>query len=667
MRLVRIKRSKRVVVSISSLVCHDARGILPRFALWLMMPALIASPLPWGAQSIQQTGIPLLGLNFVALSPSGDIYLTENLPLPYALIKVDGTGRQIFGVHMAWVSSTYSLLVGPDGNVFLTGLAGVKGFVTTPGVYEPTSTGDLNGNAPFLCKLSGVDGHVLFCTYTDMPDNLVSADAAGQVYLTGPSCSDSSVQGACVEKLNPTGGLVYRTSLKSLGASFSVSAADGSGNLYLEGAGTTSFFLAKLDASGKIQAVVFGNPNEVIQANLVLDLAGNPQVQVTGGVGPPRVRKYSADLSKVLFETWLDGFIPFQHVMMIDPTGTSLLLGGTNSTNFPLLHPTSVCALPSSPNRNANFSIYPSFLQNVLVRLDGEGNVVQSTFLPGTPSIENGLALSSGVTLLVSDLVSSQIAIMVLGPMPEIQLGCVGNSASFLFGALAPEELISLFGQKLGPPEPVQGQPGADERYPLSLAGTQVTFDGVAAPVFYVGASQINAVTPRQLQGQTITQVCVVVNGVNTNCIFVPVQPAAPAIFLSATALRTGGSQAAALNQDGTINSQSNPAPAGSIVSIFATAVGSMTPAPPDGGVIGSPLPSQDLQVYLWELLGVEYFTNLPVWGGVAVLYAGPAPNEIEGLSQINFKVPAESRSIYVTSGEFLSLTGVTIWATGQK
>src|ERR1035437_7447795 len=69
-------------------------------------------------------------------------------------------------------------------------------------------------------------------------------------------------------------------------------------------------------------------------------LAGNPQVQVTGGVGPPRVRKYSADLSKVLFETWLDGFIPFQHVMMIDPTGTSLLLGGTNSTNFPLLHPT---------------------------------------------------------------------------------------------------------------------------------------------------------------------------------------------------------------------------------------------------------------------------------------------------------------------------------------
>jgi uncharacterized protein (TIGR03437 family) len=412
-------------------------------------------------------------------------------------------------------------------------------------------------------------------------------------------------------------------------------------------------------------ASVLGNPNE--QAIMVLDPAGNPQVQVTGGVGQPRVRKYSADLSKVLFETQLNEFLPFQYVMTIDPSGTTSLLGATDSTNFPLLHPTNTCTPPSSPYKTATFSLNPSFLQNVLVRLDSTGNLVQSTFLPGTPSLGNISVRSSGATLLAYDLVSGEIAIMVLGPMPEIQLGCVGNAASFLLDGLAPEELVSLFGQKLGPTEAVLGQPGPDNRYPLSLAGTQVTFDGVAAPVFYLSSGQINAVTPRGLQGQTITHVCVVVNEMPTNCIDAPVQPAAPAIFLSAAALQTGGTQAAALNQDGTINSQTNPAPAGSIASIFVTGLGTMTPAPPDGGVIGSPLPSQDLKIDVLELVGADYWTNAPKWAGVTVLYAGPAPNEIAGLSQINFRVPAEPRRVYVTSGGFLSGTGVTIWVTGQQ
>lgn len=660
---------QRIVDLVSRPECHGARGILPRLALLLMIPAAIASPLPWGPQSIQQTGIKLLGLNYAALSPSGDIYLTKRVAEPYSLIKVDVTGSQIFAVHIAGVFDSENIWVGSDGNVFLAGFAALSGFVTTPGAYQANGNASINGStAPFLCKLSGADGHVLFCTYVNVVFPFgFSVDAAGQVYITGFRYSWSSEPGPCVEKLNASGGLVYQTSLNSLAVSYDAaqSAADGSGNLYLLGAGTTSFFLAKLDSGGKIQASVFGNPSE--QAIMVLDPAGNPQVQVTGGVGPPRVRRYSADLSKVLFETRLNGFIPFEYLMMIDPNGTTFLLGATQSTNFPLLHPTAVCALPLSPHKNSNFSLYPSFLQNVLIRLDSAGNLIQSTYLPGTPAINNVSVRSSGATLLAYDLVSSEIVITVLGPVPEIQLGCVGNSASFVLDGLAPEELISLFGQNLGPAEAVSGQPGRDNRYPLSLAGTQVTFDGVAAPVFYVSSGQINAVTPRGLQGQTTTHVCVVVNNMPTNCIDAPVQPAAPAIFLSAAALQTGGSQAAALNQDGTINSQSNPAPAGSIVSIFATGLGTITPVPPDGGVIGLPLPAQDLQVNILELLGVEDFTNLPVWGGVAVLYAGPAPYEIEGLSQVNLRLPAESRSIYITSGGLLSARGVTIWMTGQQ
>jgi len=201
--------------------------------------------------------------------------------------------------------------------------------------------------------------------------------------------------------------------------------------------------------------------------------------------------------------------------------------------------------------------------------------------------------------MLIADTITNEVDLITLGPTPELQLGCVGNAASFLAGPLAPNEIVSLFGQNVGPAEPVFGQPDSDNLYPTQLGGTQVTFDGIPSPVFYVSAAQINAVTPRSLDGKTTTRVCLLVNGAVTNCIDAPVQRAAPAIFLN-------GKTAAALNQDGTINSQSNPAPVGSIVSIFATGIGTMTPAPPDGAIVGLPLPVQNLQVRMSTVVGLD-------------------------------------------------------------
>ena len=58
-------------------------------------------------------------------------------------------------------------------------------------------------------------------------------------------------------------------------------------------------------------------------------------------------------------------------------------------------------------------------------------------------------------------------------------------------------------------------------------------------------------------------------------------------------------------------------------------------------------------------------------YGLANVLYAGPAPNEVEGMSQINFQVPARGEAFYieVSSGTFhaTTATGVLIWATGQQ
>jgi uncharacterized protein (TIGR03437 family) len=198
---------------------------------------------------------------------------------------------------------------------------------------------------------------------------------------------------------------------------------------------------------------------------------------------------------------------------------------------------------------------------------------------------------------------------------------------------LAPGEIVSLFGTGLGPTSPVTAQPGPEQSYPSSLSNTQVTFDGVPAPLIYVSSNQINAVTPFSLSPYSTPQVCVIYAGTSTNCITGRVLAATPGIFLNPAV----PSLAAALNQDGTVNSQDNPAQAGSVVSLFVTGLGAPTPIPADGSLIPFPPPAQNLPVQI-QIPNPQLGNPLPIYA--EVLYAGPAPLEIAGMSQINFQVP---------------------------
>ena len=97
-----------------------------------------------------------------------------------------------------------------------------------------------------------------------------------------------------------------------------------------------------------------------------------------------------------------------------------------------------------------------------------------------------------------------------------------------------------------------------------------------------------------------------------------------------ALGLFANGSWAAALNQDGTVNSISNPAASGSIVSLFGTGViwpsGLMDDALAAGAAI---LPEgHDLQVGDGSGINVD------------ILYAGAAPGLIDGVFQFNVQVP---------------------------
>ena len=579
------------------------------------------------------------GLTLISIATNGEIYtggpVSCTMPTQkigdssYAsscLTRTNASKHSVFSVQIGG-ASLEALALDKAGNAYVAGLAvpGGSGFATTPGAYKSSLPGDPYGANPFICKLSGDDGHPLFCTYGDIfflnvPFPPLVVDSAGAPYIAG-NCVSASAD-VCVEKLNPAGtALEYltHTDLRTVTYVFPYAALDTQGNLFL----AQPNGVVKLNPSGVVTGRNALENSQLI--GLAVDPAGEPQILATVQPGEDSanflVRRYKADLSAVLFDAPL--FLPGNvSGMAVDATGITDLWGKTSDVNLPPVHPTAVCV----PASNA-----------FLTRLDNYGSTLQSTFLNGPPTLFSGAGMffnSSGAYLLAID---TGLEILSLGPASsEVALSCIGSGASFKNAPLAPNQIVSLFGYGIGPSAPQLGQPDSNGLYPFQLGRTQISFDGVAAPLLYVSEDQVNLVTPRSLSGKTATHLCAVLNDATTNCLDVPVGPAAPDIFLSA------GNRAAALNEDGTVNSAQNVAPTGSIVSLFLTGLGTTTPATPDGGITPYPPPAQDLQIKVVFTFQTQCF----LYGGsesvvADPLYAGPALLEIEGVNQINVVVPS--------------------------
>jgi uncharacterized protein (TIGR03437 family) len=166
-----------------------------------------------------------------------------------------------------------------------------------------------------------------------------------------------------------------------------------------------------------------------------------------------------------------------------------------------------------------------------------------------------------------------------------------------------------------------------------------VFFNGTAANVLYTSANQVAAVVPAAISGGT-AEVSVTYQGQPSPAVSVAVFPAAPALF---TTNGTGKGQAAAVNQDGSINSALKPAGPGEFISLYATGGGSPGALPVTVTIAGQTVPAQ---------------------------YAGQAPGYLAGLMQINAQIPAGIRANSATPvslqvGSAASPAGVTIAVAG--
>ncbi len=216
---------------------------------------------------------------------------------------------------------------------------------------------------------------------------------------------------------------------------------------------------------------------------------------------------------------------------------------------------------------------------------------------------------------------------------PNVNDNGVVDAASFR-QPVAPGSIVSIFGTNFA-----SGLATAST-VPLStsLGGTSVTFNGLPAPLFFVGPLQINAQLPSGLTGNSAN--IVVTNAAGSSVPkAVAISPTAPGIF-SVNQAGTGqgwvlfANSAVVAAPAGSLGPtiESRPAKPGDILTIYANGLGPVSPPVADGNN---------------TLDGLRRTTNDPtiLIGGVTVpsqnvLFSGLAPQFV-ALYQINFTLPS--------------------------
>jgi uncharacterized protein (TIGR03437 family) len=284
------------------------------------------------------------------------------------------------------------------------------------------------------------------------------------------------------------------------------------------------------------------------------------------------------------------------------------------------------------------------------IALSVTGGGIPAGLLSGTPSASGTYLFIVQVTDSSNTIATKQF-VLVISAVSIAPNGIV-SGASFKPGSIAPGEIVTIFGANLGPSSGATLQLDATGFVATALAGTQVIFDGVPAPMIYASAGQVSAVVPYVVAGTTFALVQVSYQGQGSSVVNLPVSLTQPGIFTNDS---SGLGQGAVVNQDGTLNSPTNPAAAGSVVSVYATGEGQTNPLGIDGKPAASPLPQPLAQPVTATVGGF----------GAQVQYAGGAPGLVAGVFQVNVQIPpgvsGSTLPIVIQVGGQNSQTGVTL------
>lgn len=610
------------------------------------------------------------------------------------VMKLDTSGKVVFATYLGGPGFDQATSIGLDGagNIYVAGIT--TGFPSIAGSkFEGGATfiAKLNPTATKLLYTASIPGTGLLPLIMPFGPNIppgdvnmhVAVDSVGNVYFAagatlGFPVTDESIQtvgGIAAGKLDPTGqNLIYATRLGGSQGNDGPGgvAIDAAGNLYITGgtrspdfpvtkgvlqstlaSGAGAAFVAKIDPSGGalVYATYLGGNSfasgQVIRVDsngdvFVLGTLNGSEFPVTPGAYQSTfvpgftafLAKLNSDASALVYATFVSNNSSPPNLLDVDEAGNAYVSGQAGP------------AFPASSD-----ALQPCLAGGAdafVLQLSPEGSFASGTYLGGSAediayavqANADGTILLAGLTSTSDFLVSKDtplappgyfVAKFHIHDPANATLPCSilapENEANFQDVPVSGGELVTFWGLRFGPNTGVGLRLDSTGKIATQLAGVHVFFNEFEAPLLYAQSLQINAQVPWELTGQSSAQVHVEYNGVSTRMGLVQLQPSAPALYPA----KDGAAQGAIINQNGSRNSAANPAPAGSVVSIYGTGGGQTNPLSLTGGIAPlTPLAKLKLPVSV-ILDGVA---------GAAVLYAGAAPGLISGLFQINFRVP---------------------------
>jgi uncharacterized protein (TIGR03437 family) len=248
----------------------------------------------------------------------------------------------------------------------------------------------------------------------------------------------------------------------------------------------------------------------------------------------------------------------------------------------------------------------------------------------GGPATQAELNFPWGVTtdatgdVYIGDRVNNRVRIVyesVTGT-PTLTANSTVNAASLSQGAIAPGMIVAISGANFA----TSVQSASTMPLPTVLGNTSITFNGVAAPLFSVSASQIYAQAPFNLPAG-VASIQVSQGSALSAAQTVNVAAASPGIFI----VDQVSSAAAVLHAaDYSLVTSSSPARPGEYLLIYCTGLGAVGTSVASGAMAPSVPPDSTVQPPTVSIANLS----------ANVTFAGLAPGFV-GLYQINVQAPA--------------------------
>jgi uncharacterized protein (TIGR03437 family) len=341
----------------------------------------------------------------------------------------------------------------------------------------------------------------------------------------------------------------------------------------------------------------------------------NSAVGYTAGAGYDLATGLGSVDTYNLVTKWSGG----QNQNIVAPASTSITLltnlSTVTSTDVVFLTATVTGANGVTPLGSVQFSA--GGMQLGSAQLSGSSGTATATLaLKGGQLPLGSATILAAYAAAPSATVSASVSIDVTSTGPAVAgmpaITGASNGASFK-GVYAPGMILSLFGSQLAP----STNSASSAPLPLSMAGVAVTVNGVAAPLYYISAGQLNIQIPYETAASAPATVMINNNGQVTSQSLL-MASAAPGIFTNANNAPVPSSSASR----------------GQTITLFITGAGAVTPSIATGSAPSAATGISDLPVPVQT-------AKVTVGGVPASIQFIGIPNGLVGVTQINYQVPS--------------------------